>query len=72
MSDETSVTIPSPWTVDARGYLLTPSGAKAARVDNHGILMLYDKREKVDVPFTLADYQTFQTQTRAGRRLKKC
>lgn len=66
MSDETSMTMPSAWTVDARGYLLTPSGAKAARVDNHGILMLYDKRTGTEVPLTLADYHSVQTQTLQG------
>lgn len=65
MSDETSVTTPSSWTVDARGYLLTPSGAKAARVDN-GCIMLYDKRTGAEVPLTLADYHAVQTQTQQG------
>jgi hypothetical protein len=63
MNNETLPTTHSPWTVDARGYLLTPSGAKAARLDNHGILMLYDKRTGSEVPLTLADYRAVQTQT---------
>jgi hypothetical protein len=66
MDNEAPLTTPSPWTVDARGYLLTPSGAKAARLTNHGILMLYDKREHVEVPFTLADFVACQTQTEKG------
>lgn len=65
MDDETQTT-PSPWTLDARGYLLTPSGAKAARLTTRGILMLYDKREHVEVPFTLADFVACQTQTERG------
>lgn len=60
------ITVASPWTLDARGYLLTPSGAKAARIDTSGILMLYDKRERVEVPFTLADWVACQTQTARG------
>jgi hypothetical protein len=64
MADEAQTT-PSPWTLDARGYLLTPSGAKAARIDN-GCIMLYDKRERVEVPFTLADWVACQTQTPRG------
>jgi|WetSurMetagenome_2_1015567.scaffolds.fasta_scaffold163051_3 hypothetical protein len=65
MADETQ-TPPTIWTTDARGYLLTPSGAKAARLDTSGILMLYDKRERVEVPFTLADWLACQTQTAEG------
>jgi hypothetical protein len=64
MAAETQ-TPPTLWTTDARGYLLTPSGAKAARIDN-GCIMLYDKRERVEVPFTLADYYAVQTQTPRG------
>jgi hypothetical protein len=60
-----SQTPPTTWTTDARGYLLTPSGAKAARIDN-GCIMLYDKRERVEVPFTLADWLACQTQTAQG------
>ena len=43
------------WRLDERGFLRTPSGAKAARLDS-GVLMLYDKVEHVEVPFTLADW----------------
>ena len=56
----------SPWTVDARGYLLTPSGCKAARLDSCGILWLWDKRAGREVPFTQADWQTCQTITQQG------
>ena len=66
MADEAPQTTPSPWTLDARGRLLTPSGAFAARIDNHGIIYLYDKREHVEVPFTLADWVACQTQTQQG------
>jgi hypothetical protein len=65
MLDDAPQTTPSPWTLDARGYLLTPSGTKAARIDN-GCIMLYDKREHVEVPFTLADFVACQTQTQQG------
>lgn len=65
MSDAQPVSTPTPWTVDARGYLLTPSGAIAARIDN-GCIMLFDKRERREVPFTLSDWQTVQTQTPRG------
>jgi hypothetical protein len=64
MADEPQTT-PSPWTLDARGYLLTPSGAKAARLDN-GCIMLYDKYAKREVPFTQADWVACQTQTGKG------
>jgi hypothetical protein len=45
------------WTVDGHGYLLTPSGCKAARVTADAI-MLYDKREKAEYPLTLEDFYT--------------
>jgi len=51
-------TTPAPiWTLDGRGYLLTPSGAKAARVTADAI-MLYDKRAKIEYPLTLPDFFT--------------
>ncbi len=56
----------SPWTVDARGYLLTPSGCKAARLTTGGILMLWDKRAGCEVPFTQADWQTCQSIAQQG------
>lgn len=56
----------SPWTCDARGYLLTPSGARAARLDSVGTLWLWDKRAKLEVPFTQDDWQTCQTLTQQG------
>jgi len=65
MSDDPPVIVSSPWTVDARGYLLTPSGARAARIDN-GCIMLFDKRTRTEVPLTLADYHIVQTQTPQG------
>ena len=49
------------WTVDGAGWLLTPSGAKAARVVD-GALLLYDKRDKCERAFTLQDWFTV-TQT---------
>jgi hypothetical protein len=61
-------TVPSPWTLDARGYLLTPSGAKAARVDKCGILYLWDEREKVELPFTLDDWQLCAARTESNHR----
>lgn len=56
-----SATAAPVWTVDGAGWLLTPSGAKAARVVK-GALMLYDKRDRCERPFTLADWFTV-TQT---------
>jgi hypothetical protein len=54
------------WTVDGAGWLLTPSGAKAARVVD-GALMLYDKRDRCERAFTLADWFTVtQTQITEG------
>jgi hypothetical protein len=50
------------WTLDGHGYLLTPSGAKCARVAD-GALWLYDRREKVEYQITLKDfYQLTATQ----------
>jgi len=40
--------------VDERGYLLSPSGTKLARVDGDRLL-LYDKRSKREISFTLRD-----------------
>lgn len=56
MSDNgTTQTLAPVWTVDGNGWLLTPSGAKAARVVD-GALMLYDKRSKCERAFTLQDW----------------
>jgi len=55
-------TAPPAWTVDGAGWLLTPSGAKAARVAD-GVLMLYDKRSKRERPLTLEDWFTVTQQT---------
>jgi hypothetical protein len=68
MADISSVpvaTAPAPWTVDARGYLLTPSGAKAARIEA-GRILLWDKWQCIEVPFTLADWLACQTQMQRG------
>lgn len=51
------------WRVDGEGYLLTPSGAKAARVHD-GALWLWDKRAHCEVPFTPADWQALFCETR--------
>ncbi len=45
----------TPWQVDGRGYLLTPGGAKVARVAD-GVIYLYDKRAKREYSFTADDY----------------
>ena len=67
MADEqhTVTAITPAWSVDQNGFLLTVSGAKAARI-SEGAIMLYDKREHVEVPFTLADWVACQTQTPRG------
>lgn len=44
----------APLRVDERGYLLSPSGTKLARVDGDRLL-LYDKRSKREISFTLRD-----------------
>lgn len=50
--------------IDGAGYVLTPSGAKVARVHD-GRLWLYDKRTHEEVPFTLDDVTAMfeETQT---------
>ena len=53
------------WHLDERGFLRTPSGAKAARLDN-GVIFLYDKREGQEVPFTLADWWVLIRQSLKG------
>jgi hypothetical protein len=51
------------WTVDGAGWLITSSGAKAARIAD-GVLMLYDKRSKCERALTLEDWHTV-TQTQS-------
>lgn len=53
----TDTTPPPCWRVDSNGYLLTQSGAKAARVVD-GALLLWDKRTRRGIPFTLQDWFT--------------
>lgn len=53
--------VASPWTLDSNGYLLTASGVRAARIDTYGTMWLWDKRTRVEVPFTKDDWQTCQT-----------
>jgi hypothetical protein len=67
MTDETRIitAVTSTWNVDSNGYLLTTSGAKVARVAGQ-VIMLYDKRERVEVPFTQADWVACQMQTQQG------
>lgn len=48
-------TVASPWTLDGAGYLLTPAGARVARIDTCGTIWLWDKRQHVEVPLTTAD-----------------
>ena len=60
-------TVASPWTTDAQGYLLAPSGVKAARVDHDGVIWLWDKRERVEVPFTPADLRACITRMEVSR-----
>jgi hypothetical protein len=45
----------TPWRVDSCGYLLTPGGAKVARVAD-GVIYLYDRRLNREYPFTVDDY----------------
>jgi hypothetical protein len=45
------------WRVDDDGWLLTPTGAKAARIAPDGALMLYDKRAKCERPLTFDQWQ---------------
>lgn len=59
-------TVPSPFALDARGYLFTSSGCKVARLDSYGILWLWDKRAGREVPFTLADWAVCQTIIQQG------
>ena len=54
----------SPWSQDANGYLLTPSGVKVARLDRDGIIWLWDKREKRELPLTPADVRECMHQIR--------
>lgn len=43
------------WALDGEGRLLSPAGEWLARFED-GVLLLYDKRRKDYVPFTLADW----------------
>ena len=40
------------WQVDPEGYLLTPSGCKACRLGADGVLYIWDKRDKREIPLT--------------------
>ena len=51
MADDTN----DQWSVDPQGWLRSSSGAKVARIDGDR-LMLYDKRDKRELPFTLDDW----------------
>ena len=44
------------WRVDSDGFLRSDTGAPVARV-GPGCLLLYDKREHCQVPFTYEDWQ---------------
>ena len=48
-------TVTSPWTQDAQGYLLTPTGVKAARIDSSGVVWLWDHKAKREYPLTPTD-----------------
>ena len=48
--------------VDSDGYVVTPSGAKAARVHD-GCLWLFDKHTRSEVPFTQSELAALFTQT---------
>ena len=52
-------TVASPWTLDGDGYLLTPAGFRAARIDTYGTIWLWDKRDKCEVPLTTADVASY-------------
>jgi hypothetical protein len=58
MSGTDAGAVVSPWTQDASGYLLTPSGVKAARLDRHGIIWLWDHKAKREYPLTPEDIRT--------------
>lgn len=45
----------TPWTQwrVAEGFLVTPSGCKVCRVDEHGVLWVWDRKAKQELPLTL-------------------
>ena len=50
------------WQLDGNGYLLTASGCRAARVDRDGIIWLWDKRSKQELPLTPVDIAVCMSQ----------
>ena len=40
------------WQQDSQGFIYTQTGVKAARVDADGVVWLWDKRAKAEVPLT--------------------
>ena len=55
MARDETIALTTLWRVDEQGFLITPSGAKVARVAGSR-LMLYDKRVKTEWPFTVLDW----------------
>lgn len=58
------------WRLAEDGRLLSPSGAFVARLDlDTGAILMYDKRERRELAFTLADWWAlFQELLKAKRR----
>jgi len=56
-------TVTSPWTQDAQGYLLTPAGVKAARIDSDGVIWLWDHKAKREYPLTPEDIRAHAERT---------
>lgn len=53
VSTSTETVSPPPvWALDGQGYLYAPSGCKMARLDGAGVLWLWDKRSKAELPLT--------------------
>lgn len=48
------------WTVDERGYLISPSGSQVARLTPSAVF-LYDKRTKTDWALTLEQLAFFMS-----------
>ena len=58
-----------PWRLAEDGRLLSPSGAFVARLDlDTGAILMYDKRERRELAFTLIDWWALLQELLAKRK----
>lgn len=52
------------WQIDEDGYLISAAGTRCARIDR-GVLYLYDKKTRSEVPFRLLDWALLMNSPRS-------